>query len=283
MRVSVKKTYKLYIGGKFPRSESGITFEPRGAPGVNVAQASRKDLREAVVAARGALKGWSGRTGYNRGQILYRLAEIIETRANALIDEIRASSRKSQAAAEKEVEAAIDLVTWYAGLPDKLQQLLGAQNEVSGPFFNFSVVEPTGVICAVAPETSGLLGALAVSVPLIAGGNTVVLLLSEASPLVGLALGEALAVSDVPGGTLNLLAGHRADLLPQMASHRDVDGLLLAGEPDSATGTAAADAVKRVRWAQLSERDWSRLDKLTSLHWVRPFIEVKTIWHPKAP
>jgi len=283
MRVSVKKTYKLYIGGKFPRSESGITFEPSGAPGVNVAQASRKDLREAVVAARGALKGWSGRTGYNRGQILYRLAEIIETRANALIDEIRASSRKSQAAAEKEVEAAIDLVTWYAGLPDKLQQLLGAQNEVSGPFFNFSVVEPTGVICAVAPETSGLLGALAVSVPLIAGGNTVVLLLSEASPLVGLALGEALAVSDVPGGTLNLLAGHRVDLLPQMASHRDVDGLLLAGEPDSATGTAAADAVKRVRWAQLSERDWSRLDKLTSLHWVRPFIEVKTLWHPKAP
>lgn len=283
MRVSVKKTYKLFVGGKFPRSESGRTYEPGGAPGVNVARASRKDLRDAVVTARAALPGWSGRSGYNRGQILYRLAEIIETRAGSLVDEIRAGSRKSRAAAEREVETTIDLLTWYAGLPDKLQQLLGSQNEVSGPFFDFSTVEPTGVICAVAPAAPSLLGALAVSVPLLAGGNTVVLLVSESSPLVGLALGELLAVSDVPGGTLNLLAGHRDELLPQMASHRDVDGLLLAGEPEQVTGASAADSVKRVAWANLSDRDWSRLDKLTTLHWVRRFVEVKTLWHPKAP
>lgn len=283
MRVPVKKTYKLFVGGKFPRSESDRTFEPAGAPGVNIARASRKDLREAVVAARKALPDWSGRAGYNRGQILYRLAEMLETRSASLADEIRAGSKKSAAAAEKEVEAAIDLVTWYAGLPDKLQQLLGTQNEVSGPFFDFSMVEPTGVICAVAPDASPLLGALAVAIPLMAGGNTVVLLVSEASPLVGLALGELLAVSDVPGGTLNLLAGHRDELLAEMAKHRDVDGLLLAGAPDSALGAAAADSVKRVRCVDLPDRDWGKLDKLTTLHWVRPFVEVKTLWHPKAP
>jgi acyl-CoA reductase-like NAD-dependent aldehyde dehydrogenase len=283
MRVSVKKTYKLFVGGRFPRSESGRSFEPAGAPGVNVARASRKDLRDAVVAARAAQPGWAGRSGYNRGQILYRLAEMIETRSASLVDEIRAGSRKSQAAAEREVEASIDLVTWYAGLPDKLQQLLGSQNEVSGPFFDFSTIEPTGVICAVAPDAPSLLGSLAVAIPLIAGANTVVLLVSEESPLVGLVLGELLAVSDLPGGTLNLLAGQRDELLPQMASHRDVDGLLLAGTPDAELGASAADSVKRVRWANLPDRDWSRLDKLTSLHWVRPFVEVKTLWHPKAP
>ncbi|GJM23255.1 MAG: aldehyde dehydrogenase [Planctomycetota bacterium] len=283
MRVPVKKTYKLFVGGKFPRSESGRTFEPADAPGTNVARASRKDLRDAIVAARAAQSGWAGRTGYNRGQILYRLAEMIETHAASLVDEIRACSRKSQAAAEREVEASIDLVTWYAGLPDKLQQLLGAQNEVSGPFFNFSTVEPSGVLCAAAPDAPSLLGALAVSVPLIAGGNTVVLLVSEASPLVGLALGELLAVSDVPGGTLNLLAGQRDELLPEMAKHRDVNGLLFAGTPDPELGAASADSVKRVRWADLPERDWSKLDKLCTLHWARPFVEVKTLWHPKAP
>lgn len=283
MRVSVKKTYKLFVGGRFPRSESGRSFEPAGAPGINVARASRKDLREAVVAARTALPGWSERSGYNRGQILYRLAEMIETRSASLVEEIRAGSRKSQAAAEREVELSIDLVTWYAGLPDKLQQLLGSQNEVSGPFFDFSTVEPSGVICAVAPDVSSLLGGLAVSIPLLAGANTVVLLVSEESPLVGLALGELLAVSDVPGGVFNLLAGHRDELVPEMASHRDVDGLLCAGAPDAGLGASAADSVKRVRWADLSDRDWSRLDKLTSLHWVRPFSEVKTLWHPKAP
>lgn len=283
MRVPVKKTYKLYVGGKFPRSESGRTFEPADARGTNVARASRKDLRDAVSAARAAQSGWAGRTGYNRGQILYRLAEMLETHTASLVDEIRAGSRKSAAAAAREVESAVDLVTWYAGLPDKLQQLLGAQNEVSGPFFNFSTVEPAGVVCAVAPDAPSLLGALAVSVPLLAGGNAVVLLVSEASPLVGLALGELLAVSDLPGGALNLLAGHRDELLPEMTAHRDVNGLLFAGAPDATLGAAASDSVKRVRWADLPDRDWSKLDKLCTLHWARPFVELKTLWHPKAP
>lgn len=282
-RVPVKKTYKLYVGGAFPRSESGRTWEPAGAPGTNVALASRKDLRDAVVAARKALPGWSGRTGYNRGQILYRLAEMVETRAASLVDEIRAGGRRSRASAEKEVATTVDLLTWYAGLPDKLQQLLGSQNEVSGPFFDFSTVEPTGVIGCVAPDTAPLLGGLALAAPILAGGNTAVLIVSEANPLVGLGLGELLAVSDLPGGVLNLLAGHRDELLPQLASHRDVDGLLLAGAPDAAVTTAGADSVKRVRFAPLTDREWQRLDKLTSLHWVAPFVEVKSLWHPVAP
>ena len=283
MRVGVRKTYKLFIGGKFPRSESGRTYEPAGAKGTNVAQASRKDLRDAVVAARGALPKWTGMTAYNRGQILYRLAEMLETRKDSLAEEIRACGRRTPAAAKAEVETAVDLLTFYAGLPDKLQQLLGSQNEVSGPFFDFSTVEPTGVIGAAAPEAPSLLGALALLAPLLAGGNTLVLHVSESAPLPGLALGELLAVSDLPGGVVNLLAGRRAELLPQLAAHRDVDGLLLAGAPDAELGAAAAESVKRVRCADLALRDWSRLDKLCTLHWVRPFVELKTLWHPKAP
>jgi acyl-CoA reductase-like NAD-dependent aldehyde dehydrogenase len=282
-RVTVSKTYKLFIGGKFPRSESGRTWEPEGAQGTNVAQGSRKDLREAVVAARSALPKWSGMTAYNRGQILYRLAEMVETRKASLAEEVAGSSRRSAASALKEVETAVDLLTFWAGVPDKLQQLLGSQNEVSGPFFDFSTVEPTGVIGAVAPDAPTLLGSLALLAPLLAGGNTVVLLASEDNPLAGLALGELLAVSDVPGGVVNLLAGHRDELVPQLASHRDVDGLLLAGEPDPAVGGAAADSVKRVRYADLTPAAWRRLDVLCTLHWARPFVELKTLWHPKAP
>lgn len=282
MTIEVKKTYKLYVGGKFPRSESGRVFEPSGARGFNVARGSRKDFRDAVVAARAAQPRWSGLTAYNRGQILYRMAEMVATRARSLVDELRAGNRGTQQAAEKQVVAAHDLLTFYAGLPDKLQHLLGTQNEVAGPYFNFSIVEPVGVVGAVAPDQPALLGTLAMSIPLIAAGNTVVILVSEESPLSGLALGELFAVSDLPGGVINLLAGYREELLPQFSAHRDVDGLLIAGAPDAAVSEAAADSVTRVRFVDLSKKDWHKPDKLCSLHFVRPFVETKTFWHPVA-
>lgn len=282
MTIEVKKTYKLFIGGKFPRSESGRSYQPTGAVGFNAPRGSRKDLRDAVVAARAAQPKWGGLTAYNRGQILFRMAEMVATRARSLIDEIRAGNRCTQQAAEKQVVAAHDLLTFYAGLPDKLQQLLGSQNEVAGPYFNFSTVEPVGVVGAVAPSQPALLGALAMSIPVVAAGNTVILMVSEESPLPGLALGELFAVSDLPGGVINLLSGHREELLPQIAAHRDVDGLLIAGAPDAALSESAADSVTRVRFVDLSERDWQKLDKLCSLHFVRPFLETKTFWHPVA-
>lgn len=277
-RIDVRKTYKLFIGGKFPRSESGRSYRPAGVPDCNVARASRKDLRDAVVAARKALPAWSGITHYNRGQILYRLAEMTETRKRSLADEVAAATAAEPAAAQREVEAAIDLAVWYAGIPDKLQSLLGSQNAVSGPFFNFTTCEPTGVIGVVAPEQPCLLGLLALALPVLAGGNTAVVLVSEPAPLAGLALGEMLAVSDVPAGAINLLAGHRAELLPQLASHRDVDGLLVDGAPDREVGQAAADNVKRVRFADPGEGGWAA----GSLLWVEPFVEAKTFWHPVA-
>lgn len=276
------KTYKLFIGGKFPRSESGRVFEASGAEGFNVPRGSRKDLRDAVVAARAAQPKWSGLSAYNRGQILFRMAEMVATRARSLVDEIRSGNRRSQPAAEKQVMASHDLLTFYAGLPDKLQQLLGSQNEVAGPYFNFSTVEPVGVVASVAPDQPALLGALAMSIPLIAAGNTVVLQVSEESPLPGLALGELLAVSDLPGGVINILSGYREELLPQMAAHRDIDGLLIAGAPDAEVSAAAADSVSRVRYVDLAERDWQKVEKLCSLHFVRPFVETKTFWHPVA-
>ena len=280
MPVEIKKTYKLFIGGRFSRSESGRSFEPTGNAGINVARASRKDLRDAVVAARKALPTWSGMTAYNRGQILYRMAEMLATRSRSFADEIRAGNRRNAAAADREVAAAGELLTFYAGLPDKLQQLLGAQNEVAGPFFNFSTVEPVGVIGAVAVDTPSLLGALALAIPLIAGGNTVALVLSETSPVPGLALGELFAVSDLPGGVINLLSGYRSELVEHLSSHRDIDGLLVAGAPDAAISDAAADSVKRVRFADLTNRDWNNVDRLCSLHLVQPFVETKTLWHP---
>lgn len=278
MRIDVKKTYKLFVGGKFPRSESGRSYCPDDAPDVNVARASRKDLRDAVVAARKGLGDWSGRSGYNRGQILYRLAEVMETRKDALAAEIRTCDDVTPAAARREVEATIDLTTWYAGLCDKLQTLLGSQNEVSGPFFNFSTVEPTGVIFSTAPERPSLLGLLAVTLPALVGGNTTVTLVSESAPLPGLALAEALAVSDVPAGAINLLAGLHDELLPHAASHRDLDGLLLAGPPDPDLASAAADSVKRVRFADYADADWQSAAR--TLLWVEPFVETKTLWHP---
>jgi len=283
MSIDVRKTYKLFVGGKFPRSESGRAYQPSGCPQVNVARASRKDLRDAVTAARAAAIPWADATAYNRGQVLYRLAEILQTRAASLGAEIAACMDGDRDVAAAEVATAIDLVVWHAGLPDKLQSLLGSQNGVSGPFFNFSTVEPTGTIGVAAPSAPPLLGLLALLLPVLVGGNTAVVVVSEPAPLPGLALGELLAVSDVPAGTVNLLAGVYAELLPQLASHRDVDGLLLSGPPAADLGQAAADGVKRVRWADLTPAQWRDPDGLHRLAWVEPFVEVKTFWHPIAP
>jgi acyl-CoA reductase-like NAD-dependent aldehyde dehydrogenase len=278
-RPTVEKTYKLFLGGKFPRTESGRSYVPAGAPGVHVCRASRKDLRDAVVAGRKAGADWAGRTGYNRGQILFRLAEMLEARKDALLREILAGAPGVDAdEAWADVEAAVDLTAWYAGIPDKLGALLGSQNDVAGPFFAFSTVEPQGVVGVIAPDTPFLTDLLALLLPPLAGGNAVIGLVSERSPLVGLALGEACATSDVPGGAIQLLSGLRDELHPEFASHRDLDGLLVAGDPDAAVGRAAAGSVKRVRFAPA----WSgpaprRLD------WIEAFVETKTFWHPVAP
>jgi acyl-CoA reductase-like NAD-dependent aldehyde dehydrogenase len=278
-RPTVEKTYKLFLGGKFPRTESGRSYVPAGAPGVHVCRASRKDLRDAVVAGRKAGADWSGRTGYNRGQILFRLAEMLEARKDALLREILAGAPGVDAdEAWADVEAAVDLTAWYAGIPDKLGALLGSQNDVAGPFFAFSTVEPQGVVGVIAPDTPFLTDLLALLLPPLAGGNAVIALVSETSPLVGLALGEACATSDVPGGAIQLLSGTRDELLPEFASHRDLDGLLVAGEPEAAVGRAAADSVKRVRFAPA----WSG-SAPRRLDWVEAFVETKTFWHPVAP
>lgn len=282
MPLPVQKTYKLFVGGKFPRSESGRTFAPAGNPRVNVARGSRKDLRDAVTAARAGLKSWSGSSAYLRGQILYRIAEILESRRAAMQAELRLGGATA-AAANKELDTAISLTVWYAGLCDKLQSLLGSQNAVQGPFFNFSTVEPTGVIGVVAPDAPALVGTLALVLPLLVGGNSVVALVGEAAPFAGLALGEVCASSDVPAGAVNLLAGPRAELAAQFAAHRDVDGLLVAGRPDAALTQVAADNVKRVRFCELPGADWNKPAKLRSLAFVEPFVETKTLWHPVAP
>lgn len=282
MPLPVPKTYKLFVGGKFPRSESGRVYQPAGNPAIQVARGSRKDLRDAVPAARSGLAAWSGSSAYLRGQILYRLAEMLESRREAMVGELRLGGCTA-AAARKELDLAITLTVWYAGLCDKLQSLLGSQNEVQGPFFNFSTVEPTGVIGVLAPPAPALVGTLALALPLLAAGNSTIVLVSESAPFAGLALGEVCASSDVPAGAINLLSGQRGELAPQFAAHRDLDGLLIAGKPDAALTSAAADNVKRVRYCELPAASWQKASAMRSLAFVEPFVEVKTLWHPVAP
>lgn len=260
-RLPVKKTYKLFIGGAFPRSESGRTYE---AEGQNVARASRKDVRDAVRAARGAFPKWAGMTAYNRGQVLYRLAEMVEARA-AEFGEL--SSGRA------EVEKTIDRVVWYAGWADKLAQVLGSSNPVAGPYFNFTVPEPTGVVATLAPDEPPLLGIVSRIVPAITGGNTVVAVASESHPLAAIELAEALATSDVPGGVVNILTGHRSELAPWLASHMDVNALDIAGADGDAPDLerAAAANVKRVvHGAADAQSPWE----------IAAFLELKTVWHP---
>ena len=282
-RLAVPKTYKLYIGGKFPRSESGRTYEvttPNGAFLANAAQASRKDARDAVVAARGAVSGWSGATPYNRGQVLYRIAELLEGRRAQFIEEIEQSEGVSTAAATAQVDEAIDRWVWYAGWADKYAQVAGNANPVSGPYFNLSVPEPTGVVAIVAPQTSSLLGLVSVVAPALVAGNTVVVIASKALPLSAISLSEVLATSDVPGGVVNILTGSAAEITPWLASHADVNALDLTGAGDLDwidLEIAAAETLKRVlRPEGGADLAAPSLDRITAL------TETKTVWHTKS-
>ncbi|MGE3810113.1 MAG: aldehyde dehydrogenase family protein [Candidatus Nanopelagicales bacterium] len=281
-RLEVRKTYKLYIGGAFPRSESGRSYEVADTKGrflANAALASRKDARDAVVAARKAFSGWTKATAYNRGQILYRVAEVMEGRRAQFVDEVAAAEGLTARRAEVAVEAAIDRWVWYAGWADKLPQVLGSTNPVAGPYYNFSVPEPTGVVAVVAPQESSLLGLVSVLAPVIVSGNTAVVLASEGRPLPAITLSEVLATSDVPGGVVNLLTGRVAEVAPWLASHMDVNAIDLAGADDAALRTeleiAAADNVKRVRRPDTD--DWTADPGLAR---IRSFLETKTVWHP---
>ena len=260
-RLPVKKTYKLYIGGAFPRSESGRSYE---AEGQNVARASRKDARDAVRAARAALPGWSGLTAYNRGQIVYRLAEMMEARKTDL--EHGSSGRK-------EVEAAIDRVIWYAGFADKLAQILGSSNPVAGPYFDFTIPEPTGVVVTLAPAEPPLGGLVSRILPPLVGGNTVVAVASETHPLAAVELAEAFATSDVPGGAVNILTGFREELSGWLAGHMDVNAIDLSGANGDVAELErlAAENVKRVvRSHPDGQSPWE----------IASFLELKTVWHP---
>ncbi|MGW1411352.1 aldehyde dehydrogenase family protein [Streptomyces sp. NPDC002403] len=286
-RLSVFKTYKLYVGGKFPRSESGRVYEVTDSKGkwlANAPQSSRKDARDAVVAARKAFGGWSGATAYNRGQILYRVAEMLEGRKDQFVREVADAEGLSKSKAAAAVDAAIDRWVWYAGWTDKIGQVVGGANPVAGPFFNLSTPEPTGVVTVLAPQESSFLGLVSVIAPVIATGNTAVVIASAASPLPALSLGEVLATSDLPGGVVNILSGRTAEIAAPLASHQDVNAIDLTGA-DTALAKeleiAAADNLKRVLRPPVSPdggaTDWTA-DPGT--HRLTAFLETKTVWHP---
>jgi acyl-CoA reductase-like NAD-dependent aldehyde dehydrogenase len=260
-RLPVRKTYKLFIGGEFPRSESGRTYE---AEGQNVARASRKDVRDAVRAARSAFPKWAGMTAYNRGQVLYRVAEMMEARRSEFAD---------LCSGPKEVERSIDRFVWYAGWADKLAQVLGSSNPVAGPYFNFTVPEPQGVAGILAPQEPALAGLVSRVGPALVGGNAVVVVASEPHPLAAVELAEALATADVPGGVVNVLTGLRDELAPVLASHMDVNALDVSGADGDVAELErlAADNVKRiVRGESDAQSAWE----------IEPFLELKTVWHP---
>ncbi|MEU6861684.1 aldehyde dehydrogenase family protein [Streptomyces sp. NPDC046876] len=282
LRLNVFKTYKLYVGGKFPRSESGRVYEVSDSKGkwlANAPLSSRKDARDAVVAARKAFGGWSGATAYNRGQILYRIAEMLEGRREQFVREVGEAEGLSKSKAAAVVDAAIDRWVWYAGWTDKIGQIVGGANPVAGPFFNLSTPEPTGVVTVVAPQESSFLGLVSVIAPVIATGNTAVVIASEKAPLPALSLGEVLATSDLPGGVVNILSGKASEMGPHLAAHQDVNAIDLAGA-DAALAKeleiAAADNLKRVLRPQPVD-DWSA-DPGTSR--MTAFLETKTVWHP---
>ena len=285
-RLDVRKTYKLYIGGAFPRSESGRSYEVADADGgflANAARASRKDVRDAVAAARKAQPGWASATAYNRGQVLYRVAEILEGRREQFVAEVAASEGGSRDDAASTVDAAIDRWVWYAGWSDKFAQVSGAANPVAGPYFNLSTPEPTGVVGAIAPQGSSLLGLVEVVAPIIVSGNTVVVVASQDRPLPAITLGEVLATSDVPGGVVNVLTGLTDELAPVLAGHLDVNALDLAGLAGADTTDlemVAAENVKRVRRPDPPEPD--HRPTLAGPGRILGFCETKTVWHPKG-
>lgn len=282
MRVDVRKTYKLFIGGAFPRSESGRTYEATdstGAFAANVAQGSRKDARDAVTAARAAQPKWAGATAYNRGQVLYRVAEMLEGRRAQFETDVARSEGLSAAKATAHVSAAIDRLVWYAGWTDKIAQVAGNANPVAGPYFNLSAPEPTGVVAAIAPQESSLLGLVSVIAPIIASGNTCVALASQDRPLPAVELAEVLATSDVPGGVVNILTGYAGEVSPHLASHMDVNGIDVSGAGNWGELEAlAAQTIKRVRRPD-QKPNW---DTDQSLDRILTFTETKTVWHPKG-
>jgi acyl-CoA reductase-like NAD-dependent aldehyde dehydrogenase len=292
-RLDVRKTYKLYIGGAFARSESGRSYAVQSASGeflANASMGSRKDVRDAVVAARGAFGGWAGATPYNRGQVLYRVAEVLEGRRAQFIDEVAAGEGLTARSAATVVDAAVDRVVWYAGWTDKIAQVLGNLNPVAGPYFNVSAPEPTGVVGVLAPQASSLLGLVSVMAPVIASGNTAVVVSSALRPLPAVTLGEVLATSDLPGGVVNIVTAQTAEVAPWLAAHRDVNAIDLAGVAGAegvdwaGLEAEAAGNLKRVMRPRIEggvpvEPDWTAAPGLER---IRAFVETKTVWHPKG-
>jgi acyl-CoA reductase-like NAD-dependent aldehyde dehydrogenase len=289
-RIEVRKTYKLYIGGAFPRTESGRSYLVAAADGTPVANAcrgSRKDLRDAVRAARKAFPGWADRTAMNRGQVLYRVAELMEGRRDQFVAEVAAAEGLREPKAREVVDRAIDRWVWYAGWADKIAQVLGSSNPVAADYFNFTIPEPTGVVGIVAPETSSLLGLVSRLAPPLVAGNAVVVLASEARPLPAITLTEVLATSDVPGGVVNVITGLRKELVPVLAGHVDVDTIDVWGVEESArrdTELLATDNVKRIvrRPAGVSDARFDWLDDRAAERpeWIAAYLEMKTVWHP---
>jgi len=282
-RLDVRKTYKLAIGGAFPRSESGRTYEVTDSKGgflANAAYASRKDARDAVVAARKAFPGWSGRTPYNRGQVLYRAAEVMEGRRAQFADAVQRAEGVNKRQAEAQVDASVDRLVWYAGWADKLAQVVGGTNPVAAPYFDFSLPEPTGVVAVLAPQDSSLLGLVSVVAPVVVTGNTCVVTASWRRPLPAIDFAEVLATSDLPGGVVNVLTGQLSDTAATLASHMDVNAIDLTGsygDDDNAAALEgmAAENLKRVR--RPADEAWSAEPGIDRMTWV---IEIKTVWHP---
>ena len=282
-RIAVRKTYKLYIGGAFPRSESGRSYvvtDQKERFLANAALASRKDARDAVTAARKAFGGWSAATAYNRGQVLYRVAELLEGRRVQFVSEVRAAEGLGARQGEAVVDAAIDRWVWYAGWADKLAQVRGSANPVAGPYFNFSLPEPTGVVAVIAPQASSLLGFVSVVAPAVVSGNTVVAVASERCPLPAVSLSEVLATSDVPGGVINVLTGRTEEIAPWLASHMDVNAIDLSGATSPLAddlAAAAAENLKRV--VKPGDEDWTLAPGLNRM---LTYLETKTVWHPAS-
>jgi acyl-CoA reductase-like NAD-dependent aldehyde dehydrogenase len=289
-RIGVRKTYKMYIGGAFPRSESGRSYDVTaadGSPLANACRASRKDIRDAVRAARAAFEPWAGRTAMNRGQVLYRVAELMEGRRDQFVEEVAVAEGVRAARAGALVDRAIDRWVWYAGWADKIAQVLGSVNPVGAPYFNFTIPEPTGIVGIVAPESSSLLGLVSRLAPPLVAGNTAIVLASESRPLPAVTLTEVLATSDVPGGVVNLLTGLRKELVPVLAAHEDVDTIDTWGVPpemQEAVEVAAAQDIKRLlrRPAKMSDArfDWTDDRAAQRPEWIAAHLEMKTVWHP---
>ena len=275
-RIDINKTYKLFIGGAFPRSESGRVYEVKGSNKkflANPALASRKDLRDAVVAAKSAQAGWAGATAFNRGQILYRIAEIMQGRSEQFVEEISALEGVTSKVAKLQVEEAIDTWVWYSGWCDKLSSIAGSQNQVSGPFYNFTTPESLGVVAIFAESKPSLLGAVRTLAPVLAGGNSIVLIASEAYPLPAITLGEVLATSDIPAGVVNILTGKTSELYPWVGSHMEIDGVDVAGlskKQEEELRLVGADNLKRI----------ARFSAINHPERILSFMEQKTIWHP---